>query len=430
MVVVLASSIVDSVLTGTTNSPLDIRLISKILIGGLVGGTITGFAIARSRSQEAAITHQNQRLVLLNRLLRHHVLNKANIISGYSNSQTDFPALDATILERSANHITETIEGVTELTHAHSRNEGPRKQADLTTLLQEVLEDTAETSNEERIELDIDSAQTIFSTKGTKRALCHLLTYLRERLRSTESSLSISTVKTNGSLGLQFKSDTSLLSPRDHRLLNSASLPDYDDPAVGFELPMARLLLEQAGASITTTKELPADWVDAITVWFPNRGATTRYGGSSLMRPPRELILAATAGVASGILMGVFIQLAAHQIAVIGALYASESVIVGWITHLFHSAVFGVVFAASCSVRIFDQWLDSFWKYVALGALYSIVLWLVAASIVMPLWLTLAGSPTPVPSFRLWSLVGHLVWGVGLGSLFWGLLSIDFRNNS
>jgi two-component system OmpR family sensor kinase len=429
MVVVLASTLFDSALTGTASTPLDIRLISKILIGGLVGGTITGFAIARSRSHEAAISHQNQRLVLLNRLLRHHVLNKANIISGYSNSNADSPAFDTNILERSANHITETIEGVTELTQAQSRNDGPRMQSDLLTVVKEVIDDTAGSSNDQRIEVDIAPENTIFSTKGTERALCHLLTYLRDRIQSTEASLSISTVKTNGSLGLQFKSDASLLSPQDHSLLNSASLPDYDDPNVGFELPMARLLLEQAGASITTTEEPPAEWVDSITVWFPSRGASSRYNSRSLMRPPRELLLAATAGVAAGVVMGVFIQFAANQIAVIGALYASESAIVGWITHLFHSAVFGVVFAASCSIWIFDQWLESFWQYVALGALYSIVLWLVAASIVMPLWLTLAGSPTPVPSFRLWSLGGHLVWGVVLGALFWGLLSIDFRNN-
>lgn len=50
-----------------------------------------------------------------------------------------------------------------------------------------------------------------------------------------------------------------------------------------------------------------------------------------------------------------------------------------------------------------------------MGVGWGVVLWLVAAGVVMPVWLTLVGVPAQVPNLSLHGLVGHVVWGTALG---------------
>ena len=47
--------------------------------------------------------------------------------------------------------------------------------------------------------------------------------------------------------------------------------------------------------------------------------------------------------------MGLALQLSVGSVPVIGALYGAENVWVGWITHAFHSVVFGLT-AVRCRV--------------------------------------------------------------------------------
>lgn len=105
----------------------------------------------------------------------------------------------------------------------------------------------------------------------------------------------------------------------------------------------------------------------------------------------------------------------------IPALYGATGLVAGWIAHLFHSVVFGLIFAAAVgSIGSLDAYADRVSTGAGLGIVYGVIVWVVAAAIVMPIWLSAVGFPgaPPLPNFNPTSLVGHVVYGVVLGALF------------
>lgn len=95
-----------------------------------------------------------------------------------------------------------------------------------------------------------------------------------------------------------------------------------------------------------------------------------------------------------------------------------RSGVAGWLVHLGHGAILGVVFAGLVSVAGLQG--QSTGRQVAAGVLYGALLWVVLAAIVMPIWLPAVGSPAnpPLPNFNVQSLVGHLVYGLLLGGVY------------
>lgn len=81
--------------------------------------------------------------------------------------------------------------------------------------------------------------------------------------------------------------------------------------------------------------------------------------------------------------MGWVYWIANGGLPVIGALYGVETAAIGWITHLFHSIVFALLF--------------------------------VAAGLFMPVWLRAVGIPATLPNLPSIGLVGHGIWGITLG---------------
>jgi uncharacterized membrane protein YagU involved in acid resistance len=92
----------------------------------------------------------------------------------------------------------------------------------------------------------------------------------------------------------------------------------------------------------------------------------------------------------------------------------SESLIVGWLYHLFNSAVIGAIFGWLLGSRVSSYGTGLLW-----GALYGIVWWILGALVLMPLFL---GMPpfaslmmAPMRPVAMGSLVGHVLYGVILG---------------
>lgn len=90
--------------------------LSNFLIGGALGGSLTGLYAARIRRQQSTLEAQANRLEVLHRILRHDVLNAVTVIRGYASmDNTDAPnATD--IIQRRADGIERTIEEVRYLT--------------------------------------------------------------------------------------------------------------------------------------------------------------------------------------------------------------------------------------------------------------------------------------------------------------------------
>lgn len=123
-------------------------------------------------------------------------------------------------------------------------------------------------------------------------------------------------------------------------------------------------------------------------------------------------------GLLGGAVMGVMLTMQMTPVIenAIPAMYGLSGGLAGWVVHMFHAAILGVGFAA-VATRV-D--LDSLAPSVGLGLAYGVVLWLVLAVLVMPVWLQtvgFAGAPA-LPNVNVQSLVGHLVYGGVLGLVY------------
>jgi uncharacterized membrane protein YagU involved in acid resistance len=89
----------------------------------------------------------------------------------------------------------------------------------------------------------------------------------------------------------------------------------------------------------------------------------------------------------------------------------------GWIVHLSHGAVFGVGFAALARAVPVEFTTP---RSAGVGVAYGAALWVVAAGLLMPVWLQVVGfsQAPPVPNFALPSLLWHAVFGVVLGAAY------------
>lgn len=131
------------------------------------------------------------------------------------------------------------------------------------------------------------------------------------------------------------------------------------------------------------------------------------------------------AGLVGGVVMGIMLQTMMTPVIEMGipAMYGLSGLAAGWVAHLFHAAVLGVAFAYIVNTA---GWADRAAEYgsgIGLGLGYGVVLWIVLAVLVMPIWLSavgFAGAP-PFPNINVMSLVGHLVYGAVLGAVFAGI---------
>ncbi len=128
-------------------------------------------------------------------------------------------------------------------------------------------------------------------------------------------------------------------------------------------------------------------------------------------------IAAVIAGLIATVVFGAMaMAMMPDMMGMIGAMYGfGGNEAIGWIAHLFHGAVFGLLYAAIVSIDQLRTYASRVAHGAGLGIVYGVIVWVVAASIVMPIWL---GMPEMAPDFNTTSLVGHIVYGVILGAAY------------
>lgn len=131
----------------------------------------------------------------------------------------------------------------------------------------------------------------------------------------------------------------------------------------------------------------------------------------------------AVAGFVAAVVMGAaisIVQLDTLRIAIAGLYGLEGNLVAGWLLHLLHGTLFGVLFAAILSdpglYRITDWW----WKTLVAALIYALVLAVVGAGFVMPIWLEIAGIPWPgpFPNLTVPLVAWHLVYGLALGIVY------------
>lgn len=127
------------------------------------------------------------------------------------------------------------------------------------------------------------------------------------------------------------------------------------------------------------------------------------------------------AGLIAGIVFGIMMQMMSAptpeggkmpMMAMVAKVVHSDSLAVGWVYHLFNSAVIGLIFALLFGDRAASYGADAGW-----GVAYGLLWWVLGALILMPVLLGMpAFSPlkTMLP-VAMGSLVGHLLYGLILG---------------
>ena len=140
----------------------------------------------------------------------------------------------------------------------------------------------------------------------------------------------------------------------------------------------------------------------------------------------RNRILAGmVAGVVAGIIFGFMMQMMSAptpdgrqvpMMAMVAQVVRSDSLAVGWLYHLFNSAVIGGTFGWLFGGRVAGHLAPG----AGWGLFYGFLWWILGGLILMPIFLGMpAFAPLKMPPMRpvaMGSLMGHLLFGLILGT--------------
>jgi hypothetical protein len=131
-------------------------------------------------------------------------------------------------------------------------------------------------------------------------------------------------------------------------------------------------------------------------------------------------------GLVGGIVFGIMMQMMSAptpdggqmpMMAMVAKVVRSDSIAVGWLYHLFNSAVIGAIFGWLLGSRS-----HNFGSGLGWGVAYGFGWWILGGLILMPLFLGMSPfaplQMAPMRPVAMGSLVGHLIYGVILGGGF------------
>lgn len=392
-------------------------LVANVLLAGAVGGVLIGDRSARNRRQRREIRRQANRGVVLNRVLRDEVLNAVAVVSGYApllSGREDTPEKASDAIMEATREIEHTVEDVGAI--AADPEDRSLRPTDLTDHLREQVEAIRSGGLEPEIAVeDLPRSVAVRADERLGMAIRGLLRHAIEN--ATGGEIRVTPSGNRQEAGIEVTYPGTSLDPADRALLQSGELPEYDDPTVGFDLQIAWLLVDRYGGRIDADEGPEGT---CISVSLP-RATTEGNPTPSIGASNADLVRASVAGIVAGVTMGLIIGAIGSGLPIIGALYGVESAIVGWITHLFHSTVFALLFVAWLSWPPLRDRVDGVGSMAVLGVAWGGVLAFVAAGLLMPVWLDAAGFDSMLPNVSTPGLLGHALWGLVLGGIYGAL---------
>ena len=401
---------------GTVQSQLEL---SNFLIGGSIGGTLTGLYAARTRRQQRDVRQLANRLEALNRMLRHEILNAVTVIQGQASLSEERHADSSSTIRTYANAIAETVDEVTYLTRSAKRETG-RASTDLRRSLRDSIATIENRYPDATIVVDtLPDELAVRANERLEQAFIHLLENAVTHTAAEAPTVTIGVEVTATGVDIRVQDSGPGLPEAQQALLETGEITEFDDPDDGYGLNVVRLLVESFGGGITTDV---TDDGTTITVRLA-RGepkasgvAPSRTGLTGLTLDGSHLAVTLGASVLAGVGYGWVAEWLGGSVAAIGVFYGIADPVVGWLTHQFHSAVFAFVFAGLVSFAP-ERYRDHVPACAAIGVGWALALWVGAAGVIAPAWLTLLGQPVPIPNLSAVLLWSHLVWGTSLGVL-------------
>ncbi len=395
-------------------------VVATAVVGGGIGGLLMGIRSASENRQRRSLHRQAEQSVLLNRLLRHEVLNALTAIRGHAgllaDGRDEEGSFDA--VTRNVDRIEQTVDDVGFIVRTADETRDSLRVVDLSEILERCRDRLPE--GDRRVVFDGIRPVSVRADGYLDTVVANLVTTALERTADGNVTVTLDVEETM--VGLTVTAPGSWLSERELDVLSNG-LPRYDSPDVQFEVSITRLLVAEYGGSVVGTEGLSET---VVTVELP------RVEGRGDDRPAHSpglgavaLRNAAVAGVVAGGVMGAVLQAFSGQIGIIGGLYGVQTLTVGWTTHLFHSVVFSMLFVGVWTRYRPDASVRQLPGLTALGIGYAVTLWLVAAGIVMGVWLNAVGIGASVPNLGVVSLAGHVAWGGTLAVVYRALPGAD-----
>lgn len=397
-----------------------VGIFSNVLVGGSVGGALIGLHAARNKAFQNELLNRQNRLVILNRLLHDKVMNAVTVIKGNAPLLRDDPdaemdSVDA-ILEK-AEALESVMGSVQDL--AEPGSEAERQPVDVANAIETALQQVQERYPQaafvvQRIPADV----SVYANHRLVDVVCQLLENGAEHADVDEPRVTVAVDTGPDTVTISVADEGPGLPDRNREALeHGTTISEHGDPTTGLGLYLVRLFVRAFRGSIQTDVTDAETTVSIVLERVRNPGtaessppAETSVVGVA----PAQLGATALVGLVAGGVMGLYMHFTTGMMPVIGALYGTESLLVGGLTHEFHSLVFGLIYAGILTVL--PRWWRTDWKgNVGVGAAWGTALWLGASGLIMPLWLNLAGIATPIPNLSPNSLLAHLLWGVVLG---------------
>ncbi|OYR44165.1 histidine kinase [Halorubrum sp. Eb13] len=378
---------------------------------GIVGGgagLLVGIRGAETDRRQATVDRQIEQARLLNRILRHEVRNSVTILRGHS--EILFEEREETA-DRSKTAITDAIARIERaVDETRFLTVGT---VDGGSALGPVRLDEAIRRHAERTDRDASAVAVPSVTIRADRYVDRLLDELAALPDWADSGADPFAIDVGDRyVELSVTAPRAWLSAREREVLVEG-IPEQERNDVDYGVPVVRLLVARYGGDIGVD-----DTGEAATlrVRLPRTGRTGTAGDTPGLASG-TLWRTLGIGLAAGVAMGAFFQATTGTLPVIGALYGASVSSVGWVAHLFHSAVFATVFTVVRSEIPGRLLGESVGASVAAGVAYGLFLWFVLAGVVMSLWLNAVGVATPLPNLGQASFVGHLLWGGLVGAL-------------
>lgn len=398
--------------------------LSNFLIGGSVGGTLTGLYAARNRNHRSEIERYANRLEVLNRMLRHEVLNAVTVIRGYASEISEPDSNAVGIIQRRADEIETTVEDVRHLTEKPSGRGHADFNTDLVTALTTAIDTVHDQYPDAAISVEpLPQALPVRADRHLQKVFTHLLENAIVHATTDEPTVDITVSVTESSARVSISDEGPGLPDSQQGLLEAGAISEYDDVSSGFGLNIVRLLIERYRGTIETSR---SEGESTITVVLPradtdaNSGPSMPTEMSGLRGAVPDLLVTMWAAVIAGVFYGIASELQGGSVAGIGVFYGATNPVVGWITHEFHSIVFGFMYAGWLSA-VPSRFRDSLRAHLAIGIVWALALWIGAAGVIAPVWLVLLGIPVPIPNLSSTLFVSHMAWGISLAVLTsWG----------
>lgn len=424
MLLILLVTALGQMLQGTGGEVLDFSevLIANVVLGGTVGGVLIGDRSARNRRKNREIRRQVNRALLLNRLLKHEVINAAAIVDGHAELIKDGTGArteSVSEIRAATDRIVATIGEVGTIVEGDDTS----ARVDAATILEREI--AAIRSENPSPVIEVEGPTSGIEVEADHRLALVFRELLDNAVRHATDRVEVNLTRTAGTVEVSIADDGPGLPETQRELLLSGSFPQYDDPSAGFGLGIVRLLVTLYEGTITLDQGLGGEG-QRVTVALPRTSVEPELTRAIGVTFP-NLYRAIAAGIVAGVGMGVVAAVTTDFLPVVGSLYGVTDPIVGWITHLFHSVVFALLFAAGCSHPRLSFVAGDPLRSVLAGLVWGAVLWLMAAGVIMPLWLQGIGIQAPLPNLPTPGFTTHAVWGILLGGSYvsFGKVALD-----